>query len=192
MISYFLRYHLEILQVDNASWYFIYQWERPHKNSPCTFHVIFLIFCFLLSIDDTPTKNIWLRSRADLYLIMNFCLSISAQLFCKIKLLSFWVHLNVIPTCVIIKNLSWPPILQYIITNHASGWIVVFSNFLKLDFIGPTKESWRYMLLPLTQSELMWHCVYLIWKFPGFSMIFRMRYFMSLQWSLRINTWYGQ
>ena len=32
MISYFLRYNFEILQVDNALWYRIYQWERSHKN----------------------------------------------------------------------------------------------------------------------------------------------------------------
>ena len=87
---------------------------------PCAF-VVSLTFYFLLEIDNIPRKSIGLRFRPSIYPIIYVFLSISAQLFCKVKLLSFWVHLNVIPTFVIIKNLSWPPIFQDIITNHAFG-----------------------------------------------------------------------
>ena len=58
-----------------------------------------------------------------------------------------WVHLNATPTCVIITNLSCPPIFQDIITNHVSGWLLLFGNFLKPNFIVPIKESWIYILL---------------------------------------------
>ena len=134
-------------------------------------------------------KRIILIFRAGLHPIMNISLSISAQLFCKIFFLSFWVHLNTIPTCVIITNLSRPPIFQYIITNHASGHILLFSNFLRPDFIGTTKESWRHIIISLLPSEWILHCVNIIWTCPGFSMIFRMKYFMSIQWYLQINNW---
>ena len=91
-------------------------------SQPYMFHVIFLILCLLLAIDNLPMKRIWLISRSGIYPIIHVCLSISYQLCCKINILSFWVHSNAIPTCVIIMNLSWPPIFTYIITNHASGW----------------------------------------------------------------------
>ena len=130
---------------------------------PCTFHIISLIFYFLLTIDNLPRESTWLRFIYGLYPIIHVCLSIPALLSHKVKILSFWVHLNIIPTWVNIMNLYWPPIFQDIIINHASGWIAVFSNFLKSDFIGPIKESWRYMILSLLPSEWMWHCVYLIW-----------------------------
>ena len=102
---------------------------------------------------------------------MNFFLSISDQLFCRIKLVSLWVYLNAIHTCVIITNLSWPSVFQYIITNHTSVCIVVFRNFLKPDFIGKVTESWSYMLPSLLTCEWMWHWVYPIWPCPVFSMI---------------------
>ena len=159
---------------------------------PCILHIIFLIYIFSLAIDNLPMKMVWLILRAGIYNIMHVCLSISDQLFCKIKLFHVWVNLNAIPTCVIITNLFWTPIFQDIITSPASGRIVVFSNFLKTDFIGTVTESWRYMLSSLLPCELMWHCIYPTWSFPGFSIIFRMKYFMSLQWSFRSNTWYCQ
>ena len=96
---------------------------------PCAF-VVSLTLYFILEIDNIPRKSIGLRFSPSIYPIIYVFLSISAQLFCKVKLLSFWVHLNVIPTFVIITNLSWPPILQDIITSHASGRIVLFINFL--------------------------------------------------------------
>ena len=58
-----------------------------------------------------------------------------------------------IPTCVIINNIFWTPILKDIITNHVSGFIVVFSNFLKPGFIGPVTDSRRYMLPSLLHDE---------------------------------------
>ena len=115
--------------------------------------------------------------------IMHVCLSISAQVYCKIKLLYFWVHLNTILTCVIITNLSWPPMFQDIITNPYSGRIVLFSNFPRPDFIIPIKESWRYMPLPLIPCEWIWNYVYLIWPCPGFSIVFRMKH-TFLRWNL--------
>ena len=48
--------------------------------------------------------------------------------------MSFFVHLNVRPTSVIVANLSCTYVLQDIITNYDSGCIVVFSNFTKTDF----------------------------------------------------------
>ena len=108
---------------------FSYSIIMPFFQS-CAFHVIFLIFCFLLVIDDIPIKRILLRFRYDIYPIINICLSISYQFFCRIELVYFWVHLNAISTCVIIMKISWPPIFQDIITNHASGCILVFRNFL--------------------------------------------------------------
>ena len=52
---------------------------------------------------------------------------------------------------VIVMNLFWTPKLQDIITNHASICLVVFNSFLRPDFLGIIKESWRYMLLSLSQ-----------------------------------------
>ena len=82
---------------------------------------------------------------------MHVCLSISAQLFCRIKVVPFWVHLNAIPTCVIITNLSTTPIFQDIITNHASGRIVVFRNFFKPVFIGQSRIHGSICYYPLFQ-----------------------------------------
>ena len=127
--------------------------------------------------------RIWPKFRSGIYLIMHVCLSISAQLCCRIKLLSFWVLLNAIPAFLMITDLSWPSILQYIITNHASGQVVVFRNFFKTNFIETIKESWRYILLSLLPSELMWHCVQLIWPYTVFSMIIRMKYFTGIHFS---------
>ena len=139
---------------------------------PCAFHVILLILCFSLVIDNIPMESIWLRLRAGSYPIMNACPSISAQFFCKIKLFSFWVHLNAIPTCVIIYNLSWTYVFHYTTTYHATGSIVVHVNSPKPDFIGTATDSWRYMILYLLPSDWMWHCFYIIWSCPGFSIIF--------------------
>ena len=119
---------------------------------------------------------ILLRFRAGIYPIMNVFLSIPAQLSCQIKFLSFWVHINAIPICVIITDLYWPPIFQYIITNNDSGRIVVFSNFLRPDFIGPDTESWWYIILSLSETvSISSDCVLVS------PLFFRMKYFMSLQ-----------
>ena len=58
------------------------------------------------------------------------------------------------PNCLIFENLSYPSIFQDTTTNHAYGRIVVFENFPKPDFIGPVKESWRYMISPILPSNL--------------------------------------
>ena len=155
--------------------------KKCQSFQDCAFHVIFLILCFSLVIDNLPMKRIWLIFRSGIYPIVHICLSILSQLCCKIKLFSFWVHLNAIPTCVIITNLSWYPIFQDIITRHAYVRIVVFIHFLNPDFVGPIKESWRNMLLYLFPGEWVWHCVYLICPCTGFSMIF--------QWYFLIDTW---
>ena len=54
--------------------------------------------------------------------------------------MSFCVHLNVRPTCVIVEKISYPYVLHYIINNCASGCIIVFSNFLKPDLISPVTD----------------------------------------------------
>ena len=105
------------------------------------------------------------------------------------KISSFWVRLNAIPTCVIIVKLFWPSVFQYITTNHASGYIVVHVKFPKPDFIWPNTQSWRYIILSHLPSQWMWHSVYLIWSCPVFSIIFRIKYVMSLQWSFWIHIW---
>ena len=153
----------------------------------CAFHITFLILWFWLAIDNFSMKRIWLRFRAGIYPIMHICLSLSAQFFCRIKLVSFWVHLNVRPTFVIFEKLSWPSVFQYTTNNHAPGRILVNINFPNTYFIGMVTESWRYMLLSLIPSEWTWHCVYLLWIYPGFSIIFRIKSFMSLQLSFQIN-----
>ena len=71
---------------------------------------------------------------------MRVCLSISAQLFCKIKLVYFWVKLDFRTTCVIVVKISWTSVFQYITTNHAPGHIAETINFPKPGFIGPNKE----------------------------------------------------
>ena len=120
---------------------------------PCAFHMIFLILWLLLAIDNFSMKRVWLRFIAGIYPIMNICLSLSAQLCCRIKLVSFWVHLNVRPNFVISSKLSWPDVFQYTPTNYSPGCIVVNINFPKPDFIGTVIESWRYMILSLLPSE---------------------------------------
>ena len=84
---------------------------------------------------------ILLISKAGIYPIIHVCISISDQLLCKIKLVSFWVHLNGRPNYVIFENLS--------LNNHAYVSISVFINFPKPDLIGPVKDSWGYMLSSL-------------------------------------------
>ena len=87
----------------------------PNPNNmpvfqPCAFHTIFLILWFSLSIDNFPVTRIWLRFGTGLYPVIHVCLSISYQLCCKIKLLSFCVHLNSRPNCVIVSNICCPSI----------------------------------------------------------------------------------
>ena len=69
-----------------------------------------------------------------MYPIIHVCLLILAQLCCKIKLVSFWVHLNVRPTCVIFTNLYWLSVLKYTTSNHASGCILVTIILPEYDF----------------------------------------------------------
>ena len=125
---------------------------------------------------NTSIEIIWLKFKAYLYPIIHVCLSISAQLCCKIEIISLWVHLNGIPTCVIFANLSWPSMIQYSTNNHASSYIVVTSNFPNPDCIGPVKYSGSYIILSFLPSEWTWHCVYLIWPCPFFSMIFSKKF----------------
>ena len=76
-----------------------------------------------------------LRFRSGLCAIIHVCLSISAQLWYKIKLVSFWVHLNARPSCVIVENPSWPSVFLYTTTNNASGRIVLFIKSSKPDYM---------------------------------------------------------
>ena len=123
---------------------------------------------------------VWLRFVDGPDPIVHVCLSIADQFFCKIMLVYFWVHLNTRPTYVIVHNLYLPSVLQDTTTNHTSGCIVVLRNLSKPYFFGPVKYSWRCIISYLIPSCWTWHCVYLIWTCPGFSMIFRM------------NNWQGQ
>ena len=118
-------------------------------------------------------KRIWLISRSGIYPILHIWLLLSAQLCCRIKLVYFWVHINVILTCVIVENFSWPSVFQDIITNNAYGSILVNINFPNTDFIGPVTESWRYMLSPLLPGDRTWHYVYLTWPCLGFLINFQ-------------------
>ena len=120
---------------------------------PCDCCVISLILYFLLANINLPQESVWLRFRDIIYLVMHVCISISAQFFCKIEIMPFWVHLNYISTCVIITNLFWYPLFQDIIMNHSSGCIVVFSNLIKPDSIDPINKSWRYIILSLLPSD---------------------------------------
>ena len=95
------------------------------------------------------------------------------------KPVSFWVHLNAGPNSVIVENLSWPSVFQDTSINHTSCCLVLFSHFPKPGFIGPFKESCRYILSHLLPSEWTWHYVYIIRPCPGFSVIFRIKYFMD-------------
>ena len=158
----------------------------------CALYIIFFILWFSLDIDNLHTPRIWLRFISGIYPIMNVCISILYQLCYKSKLLYFCFHFNAITTGVIINNLFWPPIFQDIITNHDSGCISLFSNFLKPNFIGTVTESRKYMLPSPISCEWTWHCVYPIRPCPGFSTIFRMKYFMSrymYSFSISWNTW---
>ena len=132
-------------------------------------------------------KRIWLRFTSGLHPIMHICLLLSAHFFCRIKLASFWVHMNVRPTCVIVVNLSCPYVLKDTTNNHAYGGIVVNINFPKLGFIGPVMESWMYMLSPLLPGEITWHCVYPIQTCNVLSMIFQDEIFYE---SIYVLFWY--
>ena len=121
-------------------------------------------------------KKIWLRFRAGFYPIIHISISLSDQLCCRIKFVSFWVCLNIRPTCVIFSNLSWTSAFQYTTTNYASCFIVVNINFPKYYFIGTVIDSWRCIILPFFPSELMWYFVSLILPCTGSSMTFRMKY----------------
>ena len=156
---------------------------------PWAFYIIFLIFSFSLSIENTPMTWIWFIFKYDIYLLVHVCLSTSAQLCCKIKLVSFWVHLNVRPTCVIVANFSWSSVSQYSTNNHSPGSIVVNINLPNPNIFGPVTESCRYMLLSLLPSEWTWHCVISCDHIPFSQLFFRMKSFMSIQWYFRINNW---
>ena len=116
-----------------------------------TIHRIFLILWSSLATDNFLMKRVLLRFRSSLYYIMHVFLSISAQ-FCFIKLVSFWVHFNARPNFVIVENFSCTFAFQYTTTNHSSGCIVIFRNFLKTYFSGPMKESCRCMISYLCPS----------------------------------------
>ena len=64
----------------------------------------------------------------------------------KVKFVSFSVHLNVIPNCVIFDNLFYSSVFQDTTNKHAYGRILVFINFPKTIFIGPVNKSWRFMI----------------------------------------------
>ena len=96
---------------------------------------------FSLANDNISMISVWSRFRADIFSIMPICLSISAQLGCKIKLVPFWFHLNAIPNFVIDNNLSCTSVFQDTTNNHTSSHIVVFRNFPKPDFIDPVDKS---------------------------------------------------
>ena len=91
---------------------------------------ITLVFTWLLlEMDNLPTTRVLLRSRADTEPTLHVFLSISEQLYCKLKLVPFLVHFNARPNCLIVDSLSWSSVFQDTYNNHASVRIVVFSNF---------------------------------------------------------------
>ena len=78
--------------------------------------------------------------------ILYVCLSISAQLCCKIMIVYLWVNLDTRPNCVVVQNLYLPSVLNYTTTNYNSGCIVVFYNLTYPDFIVNVKESHRCLI----------------------------------------------
>ena len=137
------------------------------------------------------TRTIYIF-RAFIFPSMHVCLSTLAQICCKIRLVSFWVNLNDRHSCVIVYNLYWTSVFKDATNKNSHDCIVVFRNFHRPDFIGTVKESWWYMLSPVLPSSWIWHCAYPIWSSPGFSMNFRMKYFITLQLYFSTNTWYIQ
>ena len=86
-------------------------------------------------------KRFLLRPIAGTEHILYVCLSIPAQLFCKIMIVYLWVNLDTRPNCVVVQNLYWTSVLQDITTYHTSGLIVVFHNFTMPYSIDPVNES---------------------------------------------------
>ena len=80
-------------------------------------------------------KRFLLRPIADTEHILYVCLSISAQLCCKIVIVYLWVNLDTRPNCVVVHNLYLPSVLHDRTTNHNSGCIVVFWNLPDPDLI---------------------------------------------------------
>ena len=119
---------------------------------PYEFHIIFLILCLSQAINPPPMTRILLILKSSTYPIIHVCLSISSQICCKIKLVSFWVPLNDRTNCVLVENLYRTSLLQDTTTNHVYIRILVFSNLPKPDFIGPFKDPNRYMLSSLLPS----------------------------------------
>ena len=149
----YMRYFTRVAMVPLQPWWFVYlvPISIPFLQ-PWSFRIIFLILCFSLAIENPPMKWIFLRFKACIYPLIRVFLSISYQLCCKTKLVSFWVHINFRPTFVVVSNPSWPSVFQYTTTNHAPGFIVVNINFPKPGFIGTFTYSWRYMILSLIPS----------------------------------------
>ena len=110
------------------------------------FYTRFLIIFLLLSMDKFTITRVQLSFRFGPYPIVNCFLSITAQLFCKIMIVSFWVNLNTRPNCVVVQNLYLPSLLQDTTTNYNSGCIVVFCNLPNPDIIVKFKESHRCII----------------------------------------------
>ena len=114
--------------------------------------------------------------------IVHVLFSIPDQICCENLLVFLWVYLNTRYSCVVIQSLYWTSVLQGTATKHTSVFSVVLQIFPKTDLIDTFKESYRWMISYLLPSEWKWHCVYLIWTCPGFSIISMMKYFMRFQW----------
>ena len=107
----------------------------------CALHIILLILCLSLAIDNLPMTRSWKIFGSDLYPIMLVCTSISDQLFCNIKILSLRVHFDFRPSFVIVSNLCHISVFKYTTTYHAYSFIVVFSHFPETDLLVQSKRS---------------------------------------------------
>ena len=77
--------------------------------------------------------------------IVRICLSMLAQIFCKVIIIYLWVHPKAIPKCGIVQNLSWHHAHQDTTRIHTSSYILRFRSFVKPDFFGPVKESHNFI-----------------------------------------------
>ena len=145
-------------------------------------YIVLLVCDWYFSLENDWSKiQIWCLYHFA-YLIL-----INISTFLLNQIVSFWFHLNAIPTCVIFGSITCPYVLQYTTTNYTYDHIVVKINFPDPGFIGTVTYSWRYIISSLISGEWTWHCVYPIWPRPGFSMIFQDE--ISYE-SLYVSFWY--
>ena len=156
---------------------------------PCELHIMFLILWFSLEVDVLSMKRIWLRFRSGIDTIMHVWLSIPDQLCCKIKVLSFWIHLNTRLNCITVENLSCTSVIKDNTTKHAYGHIIEFRNICKPDLLFQTRIHGCICYNHFSEdsecdtvSIPSDHILIIQWYFS-------LKYSINLQWYFSMNTW---